>query len=89
MIEAAAREISNGLVGQRQRILVEGPSRRDPGELMGRTECNRIVNFDAGAQGARLVGQMIEVEITQAFAHSLRARVATREGGPALERDAA
>ena len=39
---------------------------------MGRTECNRIVNFDGGADGARLAGQMIDVTITEALPHSLR-----------------
>jgi hypothetical protein len=43
---------------------------------MGRTECNRIVNFDAGPLGERLVGRMVPLEITQAFPHSLRGRVA-------------
>jgi tRNA-2-methylthio-N6-dimethylallyladenosine synthase len=43
---------------------------------MGRTECNRIVNF---AGPARLVGQMIDVTITEAFPHSLRGAVITRE----------
>jgi tRNA-2-methylthio-N6-dimethylallyladenosine synthase len=42
---------------------------------MGRTECNRIVNFDGGAASARLVGQMIDVRITQALPHSLRGEV--------------
>jgi len=65
-----------------QRILVEGPSRR-PGphgtaELMGRTECNRIVNFDGGPLSARLVGQLIDVNITEALPHSLRATVLTQ-----------
>jgi tRNA-2-methylthio-N6-dimethylallyladenosine synthase len=55
-----------------QRILVEGPSRKNPDELMGRTECNRIVNFDGGPDGARLVGLMIDVTITEALPHSLR-----------------
>jgi tRNA-2-methylthio-N6-dimethylallyladenosine synthase len=68
-IEANARRIGESRVGTLQRILVEGPSRRDETELMGRTECNRIVNF-AGAP--RLVGQMIEVRITHAYPHSLR-----------------
>jgi tRNA-2-methylthio-N6-dimethylallyladenosine synthase len=58
-----------------QRILVVGPSRKDPNELMGRTECNRIVNFSAGPNPDRLVGQLIDVNITQALAHSLRAEV--------------
>ncbi len=70
VIEGNARRISDSLVGSVQRILVEGPSRRDADELMGRTECNRIVNF----KGQRsLIGQMADVIITQAFAHSLRA----------------
>ncbi len=75
-IEANVRRISESRVGTVQRILVEGPSRKDPNELMGRTECNRIVNF-AGPQ--RLVGQMVEVTITQALPHSLRGEVLTRE----------
>ena len=77
-IEANARRIAASRVGTVQRILVEGPSRKDPSELMGRTECNRIVNFDGGPQAARLVGQMIAVEITQALPHSLRGRVPER-----------
>jgi tRNA-2-methylthio-N6-dimethylallyladenosine synthase len=62
-------------VGTVQRILVEGPSRKDPAELMGRTECNRIVNFQGGPSSARLVGEMLDVTITQALPHSLRAEV--------------
>mgnify|MGYP001217527865 FL=1 len=75
VVEQHSRAISASRVGTRQRLLVEGPSRRNPHELMGRTECNRIVNFDAGPRGARLVGQMIEVDITEALPHSLRGRV--------------
>ena len=71
------RIISNTLVGTRQRILVAGPSRKNAQELMGRTECNRIVNFDGGPQSTRLVGQMIDVAITEALPHSLRAEVLT------------
>jgi tRNA-2-methylthio-N6-dimethylallyladenosine synthase len=63
-------------VGTVQRILVEGPSRKSAAELMGRTECNRIVNF-AGAP--RLAGQMIDVTITEALPHSLRGEVVTAE----------
>jgi tRNA-2-methylthio-N6-dimethylallyladenosine synthase len=70
------QRISASRVGTVQRILVEGPSRKDPNELMGRTECNRIVNF-AGPQ--RLVGQMVDVTITQALPHSLRGQVVTQE----------
>ncbi len=75
-IEANVRRISASRQGTVQRILVEGPSRR-PGpngeaELMGRTECNRIVNFNGGPNSARLVGQMMDALITEALPHSLR-----------------
>jgi tRNA-2-methylthio-N6-dimethylallyladenosine synthase len=75
-IEANVRRISASRVGTVQTILVEGPSRKDPRELMGRTECNRIVNFDGGPVRDRLIGTMLEVEITEALPHSLRGRVA-------------
>jgi tRNA-2-methylthio-N6-dimethylallyladenosine synthase len=80
-IEANARRIGASRVGTLQRILVEGPSRRpnSEAELMGRTECNRIVNFDGGPNAPRLVGQMIEVTITEALPHSLRGAVVTVE----------
>jgi tRNA-2-methylthio-N6-dimethylallyladenosine synthase len=72
VIEANARRIGASRVGTVQRILVEGPSRKDPAELMGRTECNRIVNFRGEP---RLAGQMVDVTITEAFPHSLRGEV--------------
>ena len=74
-VEANVRRISASRVGSVQRILVEGPSRKDPRELMGRTECNRIVNFDGGPLRDRLIGQMLDVQITEALPHSLRGRV--------------
>jgi tRNA-2-methylthio-N6-dimethylallyladenosine synthase len=76
-IEENVRRISVSRVGTVQRILVEGPSRKDPTELMGRTECNRIVNFPGGANPARLVGQMLDVQIVSAMPHSLRGEVVT------------
>jgi tRNA-2-methylthio-N6-dimethylallyladenosine synthase len=76
VIEANARRIGESRVGTVQRILVEGPSRKDPAELMGRTECNRIVNFKGER---RLVGQMVEVNVTEAYPHSLRGEVVTRD----------
>jgi len=76
VLEENVQRISASRVGTVQRILVEGPSRKDKSELMGRTECNRIVNF-AGPQ--RLVGQMVDVTITQALPHSLRGEVVVRE----------
>ncbi|MFN8795600.1 MAG: tRNA (N6-isopentenyl adenosine(37)-C2)-methylthiotransferase MiaB [Betaproteobacteria bacterium] len=71
-IEDNVRRISASRVGTVQRILVEGPSKKSAAELMGRTECNRIVNFDGGPQSARLVGRMLDVRITEALPHSLR-----------------
>ena len=76
VIEDNAKRISASLVGKTQRILVEGPSRKDPAELMGRTECNRIVNFKGQK---RLIGQMVDVTITEAYPHSLRAEVVMKE----------
>jgi tRNA-2-methylthio-N6-dimethylallyladenosine synthase len=80
VLEENVRRISESRVGTVQRILVEGPSRKDPNELMGRTECNRIVNFKGQP---RLVGQMVDVTITQALPHSLRGEVVLREAAPA------
>ena len=65
-------EISQERVGTVQRILVEGASKRDGNELMGRTECNRVVNF---AGHARLIGRMIDVRITEARTYTLRGEV--------------
>jgi tRNA-2-methylthio-N6-dimethylallyladenosine synthase len=76
-IEGQSRAISATRVGTRQHVLVEGPSRKDAGELMGRTECNRIVNFKGSP---RLIGQMVEVVITAALPHSLRGEVPVAEG---------
>ncbi|MBX9610284.1 MAG: tRNA (N6-isopentenyl adenosine(37)-C2)-methylthiotransferase MiaB [Burkholderiales bacterium] len=76
VIDASIQHISAQRVGTVQRILVEGPSRKDASELMGRTECNRVVNFK-GPQ--RLVGQMIDVTVTQAMHYTLRGEVMTQE----------
>jgi tRNA-2-methylthio-N6-dimethylallyladenosine synthase len=75
-ITAHAKAISESRLGTVQRVLVEGPSRKDPNELSGRTECNRMVSFKGGA---RLVGQMIAVTITQTNPHSLRGEVLLRQ----------
>ena len=82
-LEANVARISASRVGTVQRILVEGPSKKNPHELMGRTACNRIVNFDGGPHAQRLIGQMIDVTITQALPHSLRGTVVVRESAPA------
>jgi tRNA-2-methylthio-N6-dimethylallyladenosine synthase len=75
-LEANVLRFSEALVGTTQKILVEGPSRKSADDLMGRTECNRIVNFPGGPHAARLVGRIVDARITQAYAHSLRGDVA-------------
>ena len=69
------KEISEERVGTVQRLLVEGVSKRDGSELMGRTECNRVVNFPGNQ---RLIGQLIDVKITEAKAYTLRGEVVTQ-----------
>ena len=64
--------ISRAMVGSVQKVLVTGPSRKDPNELTGKTENMRQVNF---AGHPRLVGQFVDVVITEALANSLRGRV--------------
>ncbi len=64
-----AQSISRRMVGTLERVLVEGPARKDPRELAGRTENNRVVNF---AGPVDLIGQFAEVRITQALPNSLR-----------------
>ena len=77
-INAHALGISRGMVGSVQTVLVEGPSKKDPNELTGKTENMRPVNF---AGHPRLVGQFVDVVITEALSNSLRGRVATVGAG--------
>ena len=72
LLATHSARIGQEMVGTRQRILIEGPSRRDPQALMGRTENNRIVNLDGPAT---LIGHMVEVSVTEALPHSLRGRL--------------
>ena len=71
--EQAARHAER-MVGTRQRVLVTGRAKRGGGELAGRTENNRVVNFPAA--DARLVGDFATVEVTAALPNSLRGRLA-------------
>ena len=66
------RRYSDAMLDSVQRILVEGPSKKNPNELQGRTETNRVVNFEADPQSARLIGQFIDVKITASNPYSLR-----------------
>ena len=69
VINASIKRISESRLNTVQRILVEGPSKRDAAELMGRTECNRVVNFVGQPE---LVGQLVNVKITETRSYSLR-----------------
>ena len=83
LINKQAAEISAAMLGSIQRVVVEGASRKNPNELMGRTENNRIVNFPAPA---RLLGQMVDIRITAAMSHTLRGEVVTHDApGAPLE----
>ena len=73
-ISRNAEEISRKMVGTRQTILVEGPDRKGSGRLAGRTENNRVVNFDCN--NSNLVGQFVEVEIVDSLPNSLLGRLA-------------
>jgi tRNA-2-methylthio-N6-dimethylallyladenosine synthase len=72
-IQQQAEDISRAMVGSVQRVLVEGLSRKDPGELAGRTGNNRVVNFAGG--DVSLIGEFIDVEITAVVTHTLRGRL--------------
>ncbi|MBI1731631.1 MAG: tRNA (N6-isopentenyl adenosine(37)-C2)-methylthiotransferase MiaB [Gammaproteobacteria bacterium] len=74
-INAQAAAISAGMVGRVERVLVEGPSRRDPGELCGRTENNRVINFPRDRHAA---GQFVDLLVTEALSNSLRGIQARR-----------
>jgi tRNA-2-methylthio-N6-dimethylallyladenosine synthase len=65
-------DVSNKMVDTVQSVLVEGVSKKSPLQMTGRTENNRVVNFTAHP---RLVGQFVDVMITEALPNSLRGRM--------------
>ncbi|MBA2652599.1 MAG: tRNA (N6-isopentenyl adenosine(37)-C2)-methylthiotransferase MiaB [Tatlockia sp.] len=67
-----ASHYSQAMIGSTQRILVTGASKRDKQQLAGRTECNRVVNFDGPPS---LIGQFVKVYINEALPNSLRGRL--------------
>jgi len=71
-INDMATTISQAMVGTIQTVLVERPSRKDENQMSGRTENNRVVNFNASSD---LVGQFVEIEITEALPNSLRGQL--------------
>jgi tRNA-2-methylthio-N6-dimethylallyladenosine synthase len=69
LIEAQGDAISRSRVGTVRRLLIEGASRKNAGEAMGRTECNRVVNLAAPGD---LAGRLVDARITEVRGHSLR-----------------
>ena len=78
-LEAQAQGVNQAMIGTVQRVLVEGHAKKNADELAGRTDNNRIVNF---AGQPRLIGQFVEVTVTQALSHSLRGEIVTLESSP-------
>ncbi len=78
-LQELSDEYSRAMVATRQRVLVEGASRKDPGELAGRTDNNRVVNF---AGPADLAGHFVDLEIEAALPHSLRGRATSAQPRP-------
>lgn len=83
-INQRSREISAAMVGSVQRVLVERHSRKDSSQLAGKTSNNRWVNFNGDE---RLIGQFVDLVVTEALPNSLRGRLASP--APRHERDAA
>lgn len=71
-----ASRYSHSMIGSMQKILVTGVSKKDVNQLTGRTECNRVVNFDGPSS---LIGQFINIQITEALSNSLRGRLESSE----------
>jgi tRNA-2-methylthio-N6-dimethylallyladenosine synthase len=76
------KRYSDEMIGTVQRILVEGPSKKDPREMQGRSENNRVVNFDGGPNASGLIGQMLNLRITQSYAYSLRGETLPQPANP-------
>lgn len=72
-IHQSAFEISRRMVGKTHKLLVSGVSKKDPGQLQGRTENNRVVNFSS--DNSALIGDFVTVEITEALPNSLRGKL--------------
>jgi len=84
-IDQQALDISHGMVGTVQRVLVEKPSKKNPAQLAGRTENMRWVNFDGPAS---LLGSFADVLVTEALPNSLRGRLAIESASSPLARSA-
>jgi len=72
MLNEQTAEISQGMVGTVQKVLVESLSRNSANEVSGRTENNRVVNFEGAPE---LIGQFVEVEVLEAYTNSLKGKL--------------
>lgn len=77
-ISQLAAQISRAMVGKVERVLIEGPSRKNPDELRGRTENNRVVNFPGSSDA---IGRFADIRITAALPNSLRGELFVPQGG--------
>jgi tRNA-2-methylthio-N6-dimethylallyladenosine synthase len=76
LLQKQSEALSVAMIGNVERALVEGVSKKNPNELAARTDNNRVVNF---AGQPRLIGQFVDVKITQALRHSLRGEIVLAE----------
>ncbi len=80
-INQSAQRIARNMLDTEQRVLVEGPSKKNPMELSGRTENNRVVNFEGTPD---MIGEFVDIHITDVFSNSLRGNVVRREADMGL-----
>ena len=80
-IRSIAASISQAMIGSQQRVLVDGFSRKNPRQLSGRTENNRVINFPGPSD---LLGSFVDVSVREAFTNSLRGSLATEDTASAM-----
>ena len=80
-IRSIAASISQTMIGSQQRVLVDGFSRKNPRQLSGRTENNRVINFPGPSD---LLGSFVDVSVCEAFTNSLRGSLATEDTASAM-----
>jgi tRNA-2-methylthio-N6-dimethylallyladenosine synthase len=80
-IRSIAASISQAMIGSQQRVLVDGYSRKNPRQLSGRTENNRVINFPGPSD---LLGSFVDVFVCEAFTNSLRGSLAMEDTASAM-----
>jgi len=80
-IRSLAASISQAMIGSKQRVLIDGYSRKNPHQLSGRTENNRVINFPGPSD---LLGSFVDVFVIEAFTNSLRGSLATEDTASAM-----